>query len=218
MDLDFTSTKSMDDFVSKTEMGHREPPEPVYLGFDSAMRYYLQSELVYNGVKTDLAKDKVEHPYITAFRAPSGTKQPFQYGFCLGSLKYTCTSWSKKDGGKERYEPLPWRVYVDVLTNKLWIVLQLRQEDDLGNEILLDASADPWTYFPSQKNGRASFDVMPLMDRKALMSVDEKRSFFTLDGAVRAKMTEWAAPQDVVEAAVKKAQAGPVTGSPAAAA
>ncbi|KAF2118013.1 hypothetical protein BDV96DRAFT_407568 [Lophiotrema nucula] len=214
--VDFTpgNAKTVRTFIDKARSLATKPaPQPVFLGKDNDIYYYLKSEYPPINPQNDLKDGTTAHPYVLDLRSGSSARSNLKYVFILGTLVYFQNSQFRPAPNPPKYTPLPFRVYLDVLTRKLWIVLDRFIINDFGVDDELDARADPWMFLPSPKLDRKSFDAIPIEDAKNLGNISQNQSpFRRMQEAERTDLRPWAAAWDPVATALKNAAAGPSGG------
>lgn len=159
--------------------GQRLAAEPIYLGQDNQIFYYLQPQMVFIDSQQDLKEDAKAHPYILEMRPSTGRTVPFRFGFCLGTLKYAySTSVSSEP---LRLTMTPFHVYLDVEPDlkDIWIVFSTEYLNELNEEVELDSQTNVWEHLPSPQNGRDIFRAMKVSDLDRLFKPDQQQPFFS---------------------------------------
>ena len=72
--------------------GHKTIAEPIYLGQDDPVLYYLSPRQVFPDTSEDPKEDADVHAYILEMRPVTGGFAPFRFGFWLGDLEFVYDS------------------------------------------------------------------------------------------------------------------------------
>jgi len=158
--------------------GLRAASDPIYLGTDNQIRYYLDTKLPVLSTERDLPDDTAAHPCVLEIRNFDGSTPPFQFGFPVGSLGYVAQETADTSKGALELHSTPFRVYLDVLGRSLWLVLDSHYQDELGEDIDIPLRANPWDYMPSVQNGRNIFKAFMIQRVQDLGTTDDRHSFF----------------------------------------
>ena len=179
--VNWTDTKSIDSYFSKLFGSRlRSASEPIYLGKDNGYRYYLRIKQMAVGTKRDLPTGTAEHPYVVQLQTLSGHAPPFTFAFPLGTLNYLGMDSDSTTIDFSKLGNTPFTVYLDVVKKGVWIVLQRRYQDELGESVDVPERANGWNYLPSPQNGRDLFQALQLLELKDLGETDENHSIFNI--------------------------------------
>lgn len=72
----------------------------------------------------------------------------------------------------------PFTVYLDVEKKGVWIVLQRRYQDELGESVDVPQRTNAWNYLPSPQARRDLFQALKLLELKDVGKTDENHSIF----------------------------------------
>ncbi|KAK2688573.1 hypothetical protein QWA68_012713 [Fusarium oxysporum] len=202
--VDWSSAESVSSAHNKLYgFGQHYAADKVFLGHDNKIYYYLQPEKPFVDAENDLNPDVDAHAYVLEMRSEDGQQPPFQYGYCLGSLKYVYLS--RNNEATASPHSTPFHVYLDVSGKGVWIVMVADFQNENGDTVPLDRQSIAWDHLPSPQNSRDLFKVMKVSDLDKLQSVPLDHSFFngraqsmTFDGLLKPWM---AAQSDVTRAA-----------------
>ena len=177
--VDWSSLDTIDaGYKSLYGSGQRLVAEPIYLGQDNRILYYLQPQLVSIDSQHDLKEDVKLHPYILGMRYSTERSVPFRYGFCLGTLRYT---YSKSVASKPLGLTMtPFLVYLDVESKlkDVWIAFSTECLSNLNEEVQLVSQTNVWEHLPSPQNGRDIFRAMKISNLDSLFKPDQQQPFF----------------------------------------
>jgi hypothetical protein len=206
--VDWSSTDSVSKFHSGLYgLSRQVAADPVYLGQDNKILYYLRPEVPCLDAEQDLDPSAPQHPYVMEMRSVNGISPPFKYGYCLGTLHYV-------DDGFTGRSPLPlndtpFLVYLDVCSKDVWILFVTDYRDEQGDKVPLNSRSNVWEHLPSPQSGRELFKAMKISTLDKLFQTDQLHPFF--DPYARASVFDvllqpWAADQNAVKSAVISAQ------------
>ena len=185
--------------------------QPVYLGQDSSFRYYLRPERPTMDISNDLPQTIKDHMLVVQVRCADQNAVPFQYGFCLGTLG----SVPQDTRGNYKLESIqshPFRIYMDVVTNDIWILYTTLFLDQNGDEAQLSDGDNAWDQLPSPQNNREKFKSMRLFkgaQGQSLWTVPETYNLFSTDARASVKDSiakPWTADKAKVNQAVAAAR------------
>ncbi|KAL8787468.1 MAG: hypothetical protein Q9195_007760 [Heterodermia aff. obscurata] len=158
--------------------GQKILAEPIYLGQDNQVLYYLSPRRVFTDTSQDLKEDADVHPYYLEMRPVTGRVTPLRFVFCLGVLEYVYDKFVEPKASN--MTTTPFHVYLDVQSssNDIWIVFSTIFRDEFGNDVDLDSQTNVWEVLPSPQNGRAIFRAMKITNLQKLFTPDQKQPFF----------------------------------------
>jgi len=210
--VNFGDRASIGKFMTLAQIRDSQPPpQPISLGVDNSYRYYLRSQLAYLDIANKLPAGTVGHDQLVEFIAQDGKQPPLQYALHLGALEAIPASKNYSDVNKIG---TPFHVWIDAVTRSVWLVLDPNPIDGLGDPVPIDARDDPWNYLPSPRNSRPSFDVMLVLTRNEIGTIDDNRPLFgkaSLLTAQRRHLQPYAVAKDVISKKIPN-NPGPVAG------
>ena len=191
--------------------------EPIRLGIDQEYCYYLQPERCFQPTRRDPNMKEAEHPSVYEMRSVvTRAPAPFKFGYCLGLL---CYRWIKApDTAPLKLTALPFHVYLDVVSDVIWMVFSPNFKDELGEEVPLGGVSNIWESLPSPSQGRQDFKAIRLVDSKSLLGASQSKNYPLLTREVMATVFDtllqpWIASRsEVMKAVAAKGRPGHSSG------